>query len=195
MQEGSGESSVLNPDITPGLERCEIRFQIRGETSNWFCTRPIFPPWNPLPLALKRVASPVWFLFWLKLFPHYSDNTVIRGERCCYSLASFRFLNNPNDIVTLCSDLLTRASLCTEINEAVFTDWLAFFFFFYTLQSFFLARSPRRKSWTLRAKWSMVSAGWSVLPSTSTQCSEVSLAAGATLPSSGGIQNQSSVKK
>lgn len=44
---------------------------------------------------------------------------------------------------------------------------------FSILQWFFLARSPRRKSWTLRAKWLMVSAGWSAQPSTSTQCSEV----------------------
>lgn len=41
------------------------------------------------------------------------------------------------------------------------------------LQWFFSARSPRRKSWTLRAKWLMVSAGWSAQPSTSTQCWEV----------------------
>lgn len=42
-------------------------------------------------------------------------------------------------------------------------------------QWFFSVRSPRRKSWTLRAKWLMVSAGWSAQPSTSTRCWEVNI--------------------
>lgn len=72
--------------------------------------------------------------------------------------------------------------------EMLSPHWL-----FSPLQWFFLARSPRRKSWTLRAKWLMVSAGWSAQPSTSTQCSEVrqpaSHAARATLPSGGDVRN------
>lgn len=52
-------------------------------------------------------------------------------------------------------------------------EMLSPYWLFSLLQWFFLARSPRRKSWTLRAKWLMVSAGWSAQPSTSTQCSEV----------------------
>lgn len=40
-------------------------------------------------------------------------------------------------------------------------------------QWFSSVRNPRRRSWTLRAKWSTESAAWSAPPSTSTPCWEV----------------------
>lgn len=62
----------------------------------------------------------------------------------------------------------------------------------FSQQWFFSARSPRKRTWTLKAKWLMASAGWSAPPSTSTRCWEVRPpTAGATLPSGVAVHHNS----